>query len=87
MFITKPKLIRWQELVFFEISLRRFRISFSSNFDMIGNSAIGGYDPTSVWFITGFGNMITFDTFQDPGTHFSQIEALIIVVSFTNPSL
>jgi hypothetical protein len=35
-------------------------------------------------FFPGFGNMITSDTFQDADTCFSQIEALISVVSFTN---
>jgi hypothetical protein len=55
---------------------------------MIGNSAIGQYDSRSVWFFpTGFGNIITSDTFQDAGTCFSWTEALISVVSFTNPFL
>jgi hypothetical protein len=54
---------------------------------VIGNSAIGRYDSSSVWIFPGFNKIITSDNLQDAGTCFSQIEVLISVVSFINTFL
>jgi hypothetical protein len=67
-------------MVFFDIQFETFQNQFFEQLRLIGNKAIGRYDSISVWFFSGFGNMITYDTFQDAGTCFSRIEALISVV-------
>jgi hypothetical protein len=63
------------------MGLRRWSISFSNSFDMIGSNEICRYDYTSLSLSPGF--MITLAVFHVFGIEFTRMQALINIVNLT----